>query len=154
MPNVYEDIVKGNLKFEDFQGIELVACFERDDYDYTEMPIFKLQKKNGNYSKENLKKEMRENCMEIFHGFHYESNTIFRILQDHESWESWIPLLDINMIFTLLDDILFRLDLETYHDFLEFEPQYRYDHSEKMIDVFEELIEKAWHPSRVLQWCM
>lgn len=152
MPNVYEDIVKGNLKFEDFQGIELVAYFENDDYDYTEMPIFRLKK--GDYSKENLKKEMRKNCMEIFYGFHNHDNIIFRILQDHVSWESWIPLLDINMVFTLLDDILFRRDLETYHDFLEWRDQYKHHHSEKMIDVFEELMEKTWHPSRALQWCM
>ncbi len=152
MSNVYEDILSGKLKFEDFKGIQLVASFEREIDDYREMTLFQLKGKD--YTKENLKKEMRENCMEVFNGFHDENNTFFRLLQDHGRWESWVPLLDINMVFTLLDDPSFRRNLETYYDFLEYKDQFQYHHSEKMFDVFEELIEKAWHPSRVLQWCM
>ena len=152
MSNMYEDIVKGKLKFEDFKGIQLQASFEREIDDYREMTLFEL---NGeDYTKENLKKKMRENCMEIFNGFHDNDNTFFRILQHHGSWDSWTPLLDINMVYVLLDDLPFRLCLETYFDFLEYEDQYQYHHSEKMYDVFEELREKAWHPDRVFQWCV
>jgi hypothetical protein len=152
MSNVYEDILNGKLKFEDFKGIMLVASFEREIDDYEEMTLFEL--KGEDYTKENLKQEMRENCMEIFYGFHDNDNTFFRVLQDHVSWESWLPLLNIKMVFILLNDAPFRRNFETYQDFLEYEHQYQYHHSVKMNDVFEELIEKAWHPSRVFQWCV
>jgi hypothetical protein len=140
------------LKFEDFKGIKLLACFEREIDDYREMPLFQL--KGEDYTKENLKQQIKENCLEIFNGFHDNDNTFFRLLQDNGRWESWIPIHDIEIIFTLYEDPSFRRDIMTYYDFLEYEHQYQYHHSQKMSDIFEELIEKAWHPDRVFQWCV
>ena len=145
------------LKFEDFKGIELVACFEREIDDYHEMELFKL--KGEDYTKENLKQQIKENCIEIFNGFHHNDNTFFRLLQDNGKhhdikWESWIPIHEIEVIFELCQDPSFRRDIMTYYDFLEYGDQYQYHHSVKMTDVFEELIENTWHPDRALQWCV
>lgn len=149
-----ENLEEKKLKFEDFKGIQLVGCFEVviDDYDYREMTLFQL--KGEDYTKENLKQQIKENCMEIFDGFHGNDNTFFRLLQDHGRWESWIPILDFEIIFELIEDPSFRRNIMTYYDFLEYQDQFQYHHSEMMIDVFEELIEKAWHPNRALQWCV
>lgn len=141
------------LKFEDFNGIQFVASFERQiDDDYQEMTLFQL--KNEDYTKENLKQQMKENSIEIFNGYHYKDNTFFRLLQDNGRWESWIPIFDIEIIFKLCEDPSFRRDIMTYYDFLEYQDQYQYHHSEQMTEVFEELIEKTWHPDRAFQWCV
>lgn len=152
MSNKMENLEEKKLKFEDFKGIQLVAFFERDIDDYHEMPLFQL--KGEDYTKENLKQQIRENCIEIFNGFHANENTFFRLLQDHGRWESWIPIHDVEIIFELIEDPSFRRNLITYYDFLEDPFQFQYHHSQRMIDVFEELIEKAWHPDRALQWCV
>lgn len=140
------------LKFEDFNGIQLVSSFERHIDVYHEMTLFEL--KGEDYTKDNLKQQMKKNCIEIFNDFHDNDNTFFRLLQDNGRWESWIPIFDIEIIFTLCDDPLFRRDILNYYDFLENENQYKYHHSEEMNYIFEELIEKAWHPDRALQWCV
>ena len=149
MSNIMENT---KLKFEDFTGIQLVASFEREIDDYEEMTLFEL--KGEDYTKENLKQEMKENVREIFYGYHDNDNTFFRLLQDNGKWESWIPYHDVETIFALIEDPLFRRDIITYYDFLEYEHQYRYNHSEEMNYIFEELREKAWHPDRVFQWCV
>jgi len=149
---IVEKLKNKTLRIEDLGGI----LFERSInnpylHEDVEEKIFELY--DDNLTIENLKEELENNFTYIFEPeyYHYE-DTYFRLYTKGQRYGT--PGLKIDIIFEMIGDKKFERYLRNRFDFFNYEYEYKLEHSENMVDIYEELLIKAWHPNRFQHWCL